>query len=157
LRAQLNQKYTVDLDMPRKQQDLECARSYDGFDAKSYDGSEHTSSFTLPVEETAPHVSSVRNKAEDKLVRGARVTVIMVLLLAGVAIATLAYVLLSKSEDDSFQSQVCGCKNQCTVASATLESFRPFSDTIASFHIVSNELYATTVYQLVSTSLSHGQ
>jgi hypothetical protein len=45
-------------------------------------------------------------KKDQKLVRGARVTVMLVLLTSAVTVATLAYVLLSMNEEKSFQDQV---------------------------------------------------
>jgi hypothetical protein len=57
--------------------------------------------------ESAPLYQSAKSKADEKLVKGARATVMTVLLLSATIVATLAYFLLSKSEQDSFQSQVC--------------------------------------------------
>jgi hypothetical protein len=50
--------------------------------------------------------SSVKNEVDVKIARGARATVLLVLLISAVTVATLAYILLSESENESFQAQV---------------------------------------------------
>jgi hypothetical protein len=48
----------------------------------------------------------VRSTKDERLVRGARLTVMAVLLLSAVTVAALQYALLVKSEHSSFQAQV---------------------------------------------------
>jgi hypothetical protein len=43
---------------------------------------------------------------ETKMIKGARTTVLLVLLVSAITVATLAYVLISQSEASSFRAQV---------------------------------------------------
>jgi hypothetical protein len=54
--------------------------------------------------------SSVKNEVDVKIARGARATVLLVLLISALTVATLAYILLSESENESFKAQVRECK-----------------------------------------------
>jgi hypothetical protein len=49
---------------------------------------------------------SVKNEVDVKIARGARATVLLVLLISAVTVAALAYILLSESENESFKAQV---------------------------------------------------
>jgi hypothetical protein len=63
-----------------------------------------------------PHASrprSAQSTQDATLVRGARATVLLVLFLSAVTVASLAYFLLSLSENESFKAQVCSHESVC--------------------------------------------
>jgi hypothetical protein len=73
--------------------------------SKMGDGSERsTFSNVIGLEPNVP--LNTKSRIVERLVRGARATVLVVLLISAITIATLAYVLLSKSEEENFQAEV---------------------------------------------------
>jgi hypothetical protein len=86
--------------------DLEQAPHPRDEDNQPHKDSDESADDTAGTIETVPLCQSAKSKADEKLVKGARVTVMAVLLLSATIVATLAYFLLSKNEQDSFQSQV---------------------------------------------------
>jgi hypothetical protein len=83
------------------------SQDFDGVDVSSTSG-----------RESEPTDAPVKATKDEKLVRGARFIVMMALFLSAIIVATLAYVLLSKSEHDSFVAQVSfvcvDCAALCT-------------------------------------------
>jgi hypothetical protein len=67
--------------------------------------------------ESEPADVTMKATKDEKLVRWARGTVMMALFLSAVIVATLAYVLLSKSEHSSFVAQVSFACFDCTAQS----------------------------------------
>jgi hypothetical protein len=63
-------------------------------------------SSTAGWESEPDNLAPVQPTKDEKLVRGGRITVMTVLLVSAAAVATLAYVLLSKSEYTNFDAQV---------------------------------------------------
>jgi hypothetical protein len=104
------------------------AQDFDGFETSSASGVE-----------SEPTDTPVKATKDEKLVRGARFTVMMALFLSAVIVATLAYVLLSKSEHSSFVAQVSlcvpamivNCEAQIQVA-VGLTPINPFLNSISS-------------------------
>jgi hypothetical protein len=86
--------------------DLEQAPPRDE-DNQNLKDSDEAADDTTGTIEGVPLCQSAKSKADEKLVKGARVTVMAVLVLSATIVANLAYFLLSKNEQDSFQSQVC--------------------------------------------------
>jgi hypothetical protein len=68
-----------------------------------FEGVETSSSTGREVD---PTPVPMRATKDEKLVRGGRITVMTVLLLSAIGVASLAFVLLSKSEYSSFKAQV---------------------------------------------------
>jgi hypothetical protein len=67
-------------------------------------GADGSTSCDTEIDRLTP--SSVKNEVDGKIARGARATVLLVLLISAVTVATLAYILLSESENESFKAQV---------------------------------------------------
>jgi hypothetical protein len=59
--------------------------------------------------ETETISQSTKAKNDETLVKRARVTVMMVLLVSAATVAALAYFILTANEYDSFVAQVCVC------------------------------------------------
>jgi hypothetical protein len=70
---------------------------------------DHEGSLTNPDDSPSESTVSghaIRNKKEAKLIRFSRITVLFVLLLSALVVASLAYVLISQGEKEDFQTNV---------------------------------------------------
>jgi hypothetical protein len=124
---------------------MEQAPKYADAGSKMGDGSERsTFSGVIGLDPNVP--LNAKSRIVERMVRGARATVLAVLLLSAVTIAALAYVLLSKSEEDNFQAEVSktGCQ------SPSLKSSTGDADLTPIFVVA-------PVCQFCTTGLSHGE